>query len=151
MCAILGASLMTNAPHLNIIGQAVPMQVVIPIMLLVGAAWGVINGLSVSRIGMPALIVTLAMWEITKGVGFQVSGGRSISQLPDALAFVGQGRIAGVPVPVIIFVAVAVIAYFVLNYTSFGRSVYATGGNATSAWLSGIKVKNVLLMADLPV
>ena len=146
MSAILGASLMTKAPYLNIIGYPVSLYGVIPIMLLVGAAWGVINGLSVSRIRMPALIVTLAMWGITGGVGFQISGGRSISSLPDQMAFVGQGRILGIPVPVIIFIVVAVIAYFVLEHTTFGRSVYAVGGNPVSAWLSGINVKNVQFM-----
>ena len=146
MCAILGASLMTNAPYLNIIGYPVSMYIVIPIMLLAGASWGAINGLSVSRIGMPALIVTLAMWGIATGVGFQICGGRSIAAQPDALAFVGQGRIVGIPVPVIIFVVVAGIAYFVLQHTTFGRSVYAVGGNPVSAWLSGIKVKNIQFM-----
>jgi len=146
MSAILGASLMTNALHLSIVGHPVSMYVAVPIMLLAGASWGAINGLSVSRIGMPALIVTLAMWGISQGVGFQICGGRSIAQLPDALAFLGQGKIVGIPMPVIIFAVVVMIGYFALYHTSFGRSVYAVGGNATSAWLSGIKVKNIQLL-----
>jgi ribose/xylose/arabinose/galactoside ABC-type transport system permease subunit len=93
---------------------------------------------------MPALIVTLAMWEITKGVAFQVSGGYSITQMPEALVWFGSGTIAGVPVPVIAFIAVAVIAYFILSHTPFGRSVYAVGGNPVSAWLSGINVKRII-------
>ncbi len=57
----------------------------------------------------------------------------------------GGGAVAGVPVIVIIFLAVAVVAYFVLNRTTFGRSIYAVGGNPLSAWLSGVRVQNVLL------
>jgi ribose/xylose/arabinose/galactoside ABC-type transport system permease subunit len=114
-------------------------------MLLAGTGWGVVNGLSVSRIGMPALIVTLAMWQIASGLGFQISGGVSIGELPDNLAFLGSGIVAGIPMPVIFFIAVAAVSYFVLNHTTFGRSVYATGGNVISAWLSGIKVKKILL------
>ena len=147
MCAVLGASLMTAAPHLNLIGHPLSVFLGVPIMLLAGAAWGSINGFSVARIGMPPLIVTLAMWGIATGVAFLICGGRSIPQLPDGLTSFGQGEVAGIPVPIIILVVVAVIGYVVLNRTAFGRSVYATGGNPVSAWLSGINVKRVYFAA----
>jgi len=141
--SILGSSLMATGWH-NIIGNPLSPLTVIPIMLATGAVWGVINGSMVSRIGMPPLIVTLGIWEITKGVAFEVCQGRSVAQQPDSLAFFGQRSVATVPVPIIIFVAVAVASYFVLHHTTFGRSVYAVGGNPVSAWLSGIKVRNIL-------
>jgi len=147
MCAVLGASLMTHAPYLNLIGYSIPVFLGLPIMLLVGSGWGAVNGLSVSRIGMPPLIVTLAMWGITEGVAFLICGGRSIAQLPDSLSLVGQGEIAGVPVPVIIFFVMAALGYVVLEHTALGRSIYATGGNPASAWLSGVNVRNVQLVA----
>jgi ribose/xylose/arabinose/galactoside ABC-type transport system permease subunit len=143
--AVLGASLMTDS-FMNIVGTPIPVGLVIPIMLLVGAGWGALNGTAISRIGMPPLIVTLAMWEVTKGLAFQIGGGQSIGGQPDALAFIGSGDLLGIPVPVIIFALTALIAYFVLRYTTFGRSVYAVGGNPTSAWLSGIKVKRIQLL-----
>lgn len=143
MCAILGTALMTEAPYLSIVGQPISLYIAIPTMLLVGAGWGVANGSLASRAGIPALIATLGMWEITKGLGFHLSQGRAVVQQPDALAFFGSGRVVGVPVPVIVFVAVAVIAYFVLNHTTYGRSIYAIGGNPLSAWLSGINVRNM--------
>jgi putative xylitol transport system permease protein len=83
------------------------------------------------------------MWEISKGASFLVCRGRSIGWLPDQMHFFGKGVVAGVPVPIIIFIAVAAIAYFVAQYTTYGRSVYATGGNPVSAWLSGIQVRNI--------
>ena len=144
MCSILGATLMTEKVGLSIIGHPIPLALGILVMLLAGLGWGAINGLSVSRIGMPALIVTLSMWIITTGVGFQLSQGQSVMYLPDGLAFFGRGRIAGVPIPVIVSIVVAAVGYFVLNYTTFGRSIYATGGNPVSAWLSGIAVKRIL-------
>ena len=142
-CSVLGVLLMTKSSA-NIVGHPVSMYTGLLVMLLGGLGWGIVNGLAVSRIGMPALIVTLAMWQITAGLGFQISGGIAVGELPDSLAFLGSGTVAGVPVPVIIFVAVAVVAYFVLSHTTFGRFVYAVGGNPVAAWLTGIKVKNVL-------
>ena len=78
------------------------------------------------------------------GAAFEIIQGFSIGDLPEHLAWWGQGTVGVVPVPVIIYVVVAIVAYYVLNYTTFGRSIYATGGNPVSAWLSGINVKRVL-------
>jgi len=136
MAAILGASLTTGR-------TGFPIGAV-PVMLLLGLGIGALNGALVSRVPMPALIVTLAMWQIATGGAYLVCRGRTIRRLAESMNFFGGGNIAGVPVPVIIFIAVAVVAYFVLNHTTFGRSVYAVGGNPVSAWLSGINAKNIL-------
>jgi len=143
MCLMLGAALLTNST-LNIIGHPLPMGLTVLIMLLTGTAWGIFNGTMVSRVGIPALISTLGLWQITAGLAFRVTRGLTVGELPEGMRWWGSGTVGGVPVPVIIFVAVAVMAYFVLNYTTYGRSIYAVGGNPASAWLSGIKVKNVL-------
>lgn len=145
--AVFGASLMTETPWLSIVSHPFPIFEAIPIMLMLGVGLGAINGMAVSRIGLPPLIATLAMWRIGQGGGFLVSGSESITSMPQALAFLGQGRIGGVPVPLILFIVLAVIAYFVLQHTSFGRWIYAVGGNPSSAWLSGINVRKVLLIA----
>jgi ribose/xylose/arabinose/galactoside ABC-type transport system permease subunit len=123
-----------------------PMGVGIIALLTVGAGFGAFNGLSVSRLRVPPLIVTLAIWQVTTGIAYQLTGGFVIGGLPPALSFLGTGRIAGVPVPIVIFIAFGVIAYFVLHHTTFGRSVYAVGGNPVSAWLSGIRVPRILLV-----
>jgi len=145
--AILGGGMTTVSPWLNIVGHPVSPYVVLPLMLLVGAGWGALNGFLTSRIGMPPLIVTLGMWEILKALAFKICGGQDMVNHPDTLAFFGTGRVAGVPVPVIIFIVVAVIGYFVLQYTAYGRHIYAVGGNPVSAWLSGIDAKRMLLVA----
>lgn len=143
--AIIGAQMMTEAPWLNIVGYPVSIYVAIPVSLIVGALWGALNGSLVSRIGIPALIVTLGMWQVSNGFALSMTGGRTIFHLPAGLTFYGQGRIAGLPVPVVILIVVIAIAYFVLNYTAFGRSVYASGGNPVSAWLSGVNVRRTQL------
>jgi len=126
-------------------GPQLPLAGILPIMVLVGLGVGALNGLSISRLGMPALIVTLAVWQMVDGIAYQICGGMTIHEFPDAMAF-GQLDIAGVPIPVAIFAGVAVVAYVVLYHTTFGRSVYAIGGNPMSSWLSGIKVQNVTFL-----
>ena len=140
--SMLGACMMTGIAESNIVGYPVSVFIVVPVILLAATGFGAINGLLVSRVGIPALVTTLGMWEITKGLAFYASKGRSIFRLPGEMAFFGQGSVAGIPIPAIIFVVVVVVAYFVLNHTAFGRSVYAIGGNPVSAWLSGINVRN---------
>jgi len=106
------------------------------------------NGILVSRARMTPLIVTLAVWQIAKGAGSEFTTGAGnrplvVAGLPDALSFFGRGSIGGVPIPAIAFIAAIIAGYFILNHTTFGKSVYAVGGNEASAWLSGIKTKNV--------
>jgi ribose/xylose/arabinose/galactoside ABC-type transport system permease subunit len=149
MTSVFGASLMTGTVNLNLVGHQMSPLAAIPIMLAVGTAWGGANGVSVARIGMPALIVTLAVWQMSKGVAFRICQGCSVMFLPESLAFFGKGVVAGLPVPVIIWIATSVVAYFILNYTKFGRSVYAVGGSPVSSWLSGINVRAILLSAYL--
>jgi ribose/xylose/arabinose/galactoside ABC-type transport system permease subunit len=146
LSATIGSTVMTGNEWQNIASYPFPIYAAIPIMLLVGTCIGLVNGTLVSQISMPSIIVTLGMWRVTWGLGYQIGGGESIYNLPRALEWVGAGKIAGVPVPIIIFVAVAVAAYFVLHYTHFGRSVYASGGNPASAWLAGINVRNTQLI-----
>jgi putative xylitol transport system permease protein len=146
MSAVLGGALMTLSPERGIVSHPFSMYRGVPMMLLAGAGWGLVNGSAVSRIGMPPLIVTLAMWQITRGVAVIVGRGTMLANFPDGLLFFGVGSIAGVPVPIIMFIVVAAIGYFVLNFTGFGRSIYAIGGNPVSAWLSGINLRRARLL-----
>ena len=128
-------------------GKVGPLPTVagIAIMLVVGTAIGSTTGLAVSRIKMPALITTFALWIALSGVAFRVTGGYIITNIPPQISFIGQGYIAGFPVIGIAFITIVVITYFVLNYTTFGRSVYAVGGNPVSARLSGLNVNNIIV------
>jgi ribose/xylose/arabinose/galactoside ABC-type transport system permease subunit len=141
VCSVLGAGMMTESAQLNIIGYPMPIYVAIPITLLLGVAWGSLNGSLVAHVGVPALIVTLGMWQITQGVAFQISKGQSFGYQPESLLYFGKGIIAGVPVPIIMFIVVVAVAYFILNYTTYGKAVYAIGGNPLGAWLSGVNLK----------
>jgi len=142
-CSLLGAGVMATNWQ-NIIGNPLPIGLGALIMLMAGLGWGSVNGALVSRVGIPALISTLGLWQITSGAGLAVSGGHDTGWQPEGLVWFGSGNVGGVPVPTVIFIVVAVVAYFILYYTSYGRSVYATGSNPVAAWLSGVNVKRTL-------
>lgn len=141
----LGGSLMTDMLVRNIIGHQAPIWQGIPAMLAMGAGFGAISGLVVSRVGVPPLIATLGIWQIAHGTGFQLTRGFTITRMLESLRPIGQGYVAGFPVPGIILIVVAVFSYFVWNYTTYGKSIFAVGSNPAAAYLSGIKVKNILL------
>jgi ribose/xylose/arabinose/galactoside ABC-type transport system permease subunit len=125
--------------------NSLPFGLAVFLMLIVGIGFGAFNGVFVSRLRVPPLIVTLALSQILAGLSYNATQGYTIFNIHPSLNFFGMGRVAGVPVPVIVFIAVAVVAYFVLHHTTFGRSVYATGGNPMSSWLSGLNVSRILL------
>lgn len=139
MAMMLGSSMMTTE-WTNILGYPASPFMAIPVMLVVGACWGLLSGSLVSRLNMPSLIVTFGVWQIGYGVAYYVTRGTAVMELPESFAVYGA-----LPVGPIIFFSVAAAAYFVLTYTSFGRRVYAVGGNPVSAYLSGINAKNTYL------
>jgi ribose/xylose/arabinose/galactoside ABC-type transport system permease subunit len=145
LAVTMGGALMTATP--GFLGP-VPMGVGVLVMLLVGAGFGAINGVLVSRLRVPSLIVTLATWQMALGIGSHLTAMATgkpavIIELPKALAFLGQRGPGGVPTPVVVFIAAIAIGYFVLNHTTFGKSIYGVGDNETAAYLSGIKTKNI--------
>jgi ribose transport system permease protein len=106
-----------------------------------GLLVGLVNGLLVTKVGIPSLIATLAMGSILYGVNFLITGGRAIyGGLPDAYLWLGQGRVAGFPVLAFFMLGAVGIAWIAMERTVFGRYIYAVGGNQKAAELSGIKV-----------
>ncbi|MDF2679447.1 MAG: ABC-type transporter, integral rane subunit [Brevibacillus sp.] len=112
----------------------------IPLVLCIvmGAVLGLINGIVIAKCKVPAFIATLGMMSIARGVALYITNGQSIHMFPDSFVAISSGTIGIVPLPVIYALAVALIASFVLNYTKFGRYVYAIGGNKEAVRLSGI-------------
>ena len=115
--------------------------VAVAVSLTVGIACGAVNGFFVSVCGIPPFISTLGMMTLLRGVILVYTKGSPIPINSDAYKFFGKGSIAGIPVPVIILIIVFLLAHYILTQTSYGRSVYAVGGNREAARLSGIRVK----------
>ena len=101
------------------------------------------------HVGVPSFITTLAMMAILVGFANLITNGTPIESYPNWFGMIGSGRWLGVPIPVYIFGLVVGIMHIVSRYTSFGRDVYAVGGNLEAARLSGIHVwrtKTICLM-----
>ena len=113
----------------------------VAVSLVVGVACGAVNGFFVSVCGIPPFISTLGMMTLLRGVILVYTKGSPIPIKSDAYKFFGKGSIAGIPVPVIILIIVFLLAHYILTQTSYGRSVYAVGGNREAARLSGFRVK----------
>lgn len=114
--------------------------------LLVGMAAGLTNGLLITKVKIPPFISTLGMLSIARGLAYVLSEGWPISPFPKSFTSQGQGMVGPVPVPVLYFAGVAIIAYIFLRYTIVGRRIYATGGNLEASKLVGIKTDRILIM-----
>lgn len=108
-----------------------------------GTLAGYLQGLAVARLAVPAFVVTLGGMTVFRGIALTVGNGGPISGFDEAFGWWGRGMIGPVPVPVIIFAVVALLAHFILTQTRFGRSVYAVGSNPEAARLSGINTTRV--------
>ena len=119
-----------------------PLWIAVVITLLIGALFGLINGAAVTRLHIPALIATLATQTILKGIAYLLTNAVPVKNLSATYKFLGQGYIFGViPVPLIITVALYVLAWWYLDKTYLGRRVSLSGGNEEAARLSGINTK----------
>jgi rhamnose transport system permease protein len=123
----------------------VPLEVAIPLVLVVGALGGLMNGLLVARAGLPSLVVTLGTLALFRGLALIVLGPLGISDFPQAFSDFGFGHVPGtlVPWPFVIFIALAALLGMVLHRTWIGRQIYAIGKNAGAARYSGIRVSRV--------
>jgi ribose transport system permease protein len=123
--------------------QSMPMPIVILIALLVGALIGAINGLAVTRLNINPLIATLGMMSIVRGLAFVYSGGLTRDIFSEGFAFLGQGYVLGIPFQVIVMIILFLLTAWILRQTTFGRSIYAIGGNAQASRLAGMPVRRV--------
>jgi len=123
-----------------------PLFIPIIIALSVGALIGLINGSLIAKTGIPAFIATLGTMISIRGFALLYADGRPISSLRDSYNFIGQGKIFGFPVPVLIFLIMGLISHILLKHTRFGKYVYAIGGNKEAAFVSGVNVDKYLML-----
>lgn len=129
------------------VGVIVGMLVALCVAVLLGAFSGFIR----VKFQIPTFIITLAMMNVVYGAAALLSKGFPVTTLPPWFNVFGAGNVLGIPVPAIILIIVFLIVNVIMSYTTFGRSVYAAGGNPESARLSGVNVKKVKILVMIGV
>ncbi|MDQ7097117.1 ABC transporter permease [Desulfosporosinus sp. PR] len=115
------------------------LLIAIAVGILTGVICNVLNALMISTFKAPPFIATLAMLTVSRGIALLYTKGQNILQL-GKFTVLGQGSIGFIPIPIIFLVVIAVITWYLLNHTRFGRSLYAVGGNEEASIASGINV-----------
>ncbi|GAA2432878.1 ribose ABC transporter permease [Actinomadura vinacea] len=163
--SVLGFCSMTAA--MLLVHQDMPPWQIVPVCMLVGAGFGLLNGIGTTWLGIQSFVMTLAMLSIARGLDRQISDNVSVgTQIvgsdgklsPNSEAFASLGTpgnnvlegfpllgSAGIYYPVLALIVVCVVFHLILSKTRFGRHVYAVGGNPTAARLSGINVTGVTI------
>ena len=158
LAAVVAASLAQSADWHDARYPGLNLPLIAPIVaaLAVGAFCGAVNGSLIAKFKIPPFIATLGMMTVARGAALLYSE-RPVSGLKDSYNFIGQGEILrlvkigdappiGIPIPVIIFVLVAVAMHILLSNTRFGRHVYALGGNEQAARISGLNIGRVRIL-----
>lgn len=115
--------------------------------LATGAAFGLVNGIITTRFRIPSFLVTLGTLSIARGLALLITGTRPVIITDETYwAIFGEGHFLGIPMPIVWTLVVVVGGMVLLHLSTFGRKVYATGGNATAARYSGINTARVKII-----
>jgi ribose/xylose/arabinose/galactoside ABC-type transport system permease subunit len=106
----------------------------------VGAACGLVNGLTITRASVPPFVATLGMMTIARGLALVYTEGKPITGLPEAFRFIGTGSIGPIPTPIVIAAITFIVGYILLTRTTLGQFIYAIGNNPVAARYAGVSV-----------
>lgn len=124
-----------------------PVPLAILVILLMGGLIGLVNGLIITKLKANALIATLAMNMVLQGALLAITGGTSLTNLPDSYKAVSQGKIGGFPILPLVLLVVFALFYVIWERTRFGRALFAVGGNYRGAYIAGIAVDTIKIWA----
>lgn len=127
--------------------DVLPDGLAVPVVLLVGALVGAVNGLLIVRFGLNGFIVTLGMLIVLRGLLTGISGGQTFFALPESMTYLGSATWFGAPASIWVSLMLFAVGIVVLGYTRVGRALYAIGGNADAARAAGIRTDRVLWAA----
>jgi ribose transport system permease protein len=130
-----------------IVKMNMPAEVGLLTGLVVGGVVGALNGLMVTKLGISPLIATLATLSAGSGIAFAYTDGGNITPVPKLLTNMVSAKIAGIPLLIPAVLLLAYLAHLALTRTTYGRSIYAVGGNKEAALLAGIRVDRVTMNA----
>jgi predicted ABC-type sugar transport system permease subunit len=141
---IMGLSAVVAAHATNLAGHSLPPFAAMWVGILAGLAIalvpGTINGLLISKLRVPPFIGTLGMFGVARGTAFLIAGGTTVPVSNVWFSALGNGRLVGVPVIVIVTVIFVLLMHYLLSQTRFGQHTYAVGANEQAALRAGINV-----------
>ena len=151
LCGVVAGALMKGV-EIDALGVILypPVWAVVVLTLALGGIVGAVNGVLVAYLKVPAFVATLGVMYVARGVALLMTNGLTYNGLDGDPAlgntgfmWLGRERLAGIPISIVVLVAVAVVTGLLLSRTAFGRWLYSSGGNARAAELSGVPVKRV--------
>lgn len=139
----IGSILAVSAVSAGVFTQVVPAPLAILGGIGVGALAGLVNGILITVTRITPFIVTLGTMSIYAGLALIITGGRAVYDIPQGYKDALAGRIAGVPIPIVIVLLLTVLCVLVMKFTKFGEHLIAVGGNPETSRLAGLKVKSI--------
>ncbi|PBC01514.1 ABC transporter permease [Mesorhizobium sp. WSM3860] len=132
----------------TMMGMAVQAGAGTPVLVAIGVVTGLgcgaFNGLLVTRLGLPSIVVTIGTMSLFRGIAFIILGDQAYKGYPESFAFFGQGYVWWVfSFELALFLLAALVYWFVLHRTSFGRRVFAIGNNSVACQFSGVRVDRI--------
>jgi ribose/xylose/arabinose/galactoside ABC-type transport system permease subunit len=124
-----------------------PLIPALVLAVLLGCGFGLVNGLLVTVFRVSPIITTVATWQLLTGWSIWYTNGLPVRNFDSAYNELGGGQIGFLPIPTLLAIIAFLLAWFLLRRTRAGRYVYAVGGNAEAAKLSGISVRGVTILA----
>ena len=143
--SVTGNIIMTSLFLGSMMLLGVPWFLCLLMALVIGSMVGLVNGISIGRFGMVAFVVTMAMNNITSGIGKLYTNGLTQYGFPKIHEIICGSLFGVIPGPVLLMAVVAVLAFIILKYTDYGRQLYAVGGNPKAAWMSGINNRRIIM------
>jgi ribose transport system permease protein len=125
----------------------IPVYLCVAVGLLIGTCAGILNGLMVTRLRLPAFVATFGMMLVAKGLTVLWIHGRVIWGFPQAFRALGAGKVVGMPIPIVVAAGVWVTLSVFLKRTVLGRQLYSVGANPDASRVSGIRVSRILVLA----
>jgi ribose transport system permease protein len=142
-----GANIAMSGVLVALVMQAgVPWPAAVLVALIAATSLGVVNGLLIHYVRIPPFIATFSTQGVALAIPLIITGANSIQVRDVGFSWIGQGRIAGVPIPVLLLLVAAVIAGLWLRMTRQGVHVYALGGNKNAARLAGVNIARTTIL-----
>ncbi len=126
-------------------GNGFPFGVCIFYGILSAVAIGIVNGILIAKAGFQPIIGTLATMTALRSIIYVLTDGKPVSTFPSGYDQLAQGKLLGIPIPILILLAIIIAAQWMMRCTKYGRFIYATGGNPKATDIAGISVVRITI------